>query len=80
MLAIASLVCSIVGIFTCIGAPAGIVLGHLARSQIRQTREAGDGLAVGGLWVGYLVTVSCVLAVLFYAVWFFWIVTSGTNS
>jgi hypothetical protein len=41
--------------------PAGIVMGHLARTQIRQTGEAGDGLAVAGLWVGYVFSALYVL-------------------
>lgn len=35
-------------------APAGIVLGHVALSQIKRTRERGHGLAVAGLVCGYL--------------------------
>ena len=35
-------------------APVGIVLGHVALSQIRRTRERGHGLAVAGLVFGYL--------------------------
>jgi Domain of unknown function (DUF4190) len=56
-LAIASLVCSLAGLATCISAPVGIVLGHIAKRQIRETGEQGEGLATAGLWVGYIVTV-----------------------
>jgi len=31
-----------------------VILGHLARAQIRRTGEAGDGMAVAGLVLGYL--------------------------
>ncbi|GHD06003.1 DUF4190 domain-containing protein [Zhihengliuella salsuginis] len=31
----------------------GVVFGHLARAQIRRTGEAGDGLALAGLVIGY---------------------------
>jgi hypothetical protein len=55
-LAIASLVCSLGGLATCISAPVGIVLGHIAKRQIRETGEQGDGLATAGLWVGYILT------------------------
>ena len=55
-LAIASLVCSLAGLVTCISAPVGIVLGHVAKKQIRQTGEQGEGLATAGLWVGYILT------------------------
>jgi hypothetical protein len=56
-LAIASLVCSLAGLVTCISAPVGIVLGHIAKRQIRETGEQGEGLATAGLWVGYILTV-----------------------
>jgi hypothetical protein len=35
---------------------AGIVMGHVARRQIRETREQGEGLATAGLWVSYIFT------------------------
>ena len=60
-LAIASLVCSLAGLATCISAPVGIVLGHIAKRQIRETGEQGEGLANAGLWVGYILTVLGVL-------------------
>ncbi|MGK5672536.1 DUF4190 domain-containing protein [Micromonospora sp. URMC 106] len=37
-------------------APAGIVLGHLAKRQIRTTGEEGDQLATWGLVLGYVFT------------------------
>jgi len=53
-LAIASLACGIgqamLWIFS--GIPA-IVLGHIARKQIRRTGQDGDGMALGGLILGY---------------------------
>jgi hypothetical protein len=61
-LAIASLVCSLAGLVTCISAPVGIVLGHLAKKQIAQTGEEGDGMATAGLVVGYILTGLTVLA------------------
>jgi hypothetical protein len=60
-LAIASLVCSLAGLVTCISAPVGIVLGHVAKRQIRQTGEQGEGLATAGLWVGYILTVLAIV-------------------
>ncbi|RZU62700.1 DUF4190 domain-containing protein [Zhihengliuella halotolerans] len=32
----------------------GVIFGHLARKQIRETGEAGDGLAIAGLIIGYV--------------------------
>jgi uncharacterized protein DUF4190 len=43
-------------VFAFVFAPASIVLGHLAKKQIRQTGEQGEGLATAGLWLGYLFT------------------------
>jgi hypothetical protein len=42
-------------------APAGLVLGVVARRQIRQTGEQGDGLALAGIIVGGIVTALFVL-------------------
>lgn len=40
---------------------AGIVLGHIARKQIRQRGERGDAMALTALWVGYLGTAFWVI-------------------
>lgn len=66
-LAVVSLVCSILGwtLLPFLGSIVAIVCGHMARSEIRrnpQTQE-GDGLAVAGLVLGYLVIALSVLAV-----------------
>jgi Domain of unknown function (DUF4190)/Domain of unknown function (DUF1707) len=57
-LAIASLACGLAqfvfGPLT--GIPA-IVLGHMARAQIRRTGEQGDGLALAGLILGWAVVI-----------------------
>ncbi|PQP45453.1 DUF4190 domain-containing protein, partial [Mycolicibacterium austroafricanum] len=53
-LAIASLVASCVGLFCCIGSIAGIAMGVIALSQIKQTRAEGQGLAVAGIIVGVI--------------------------
>jgi hypothetical protein len=49
--AIGALVCGIVPFFG--GIPA-VILGHVARGQIRRTGERGDGMAIAGLVLGYL--------------------------
>jgi hypothetical protein len=41
-------------IFAILFAPVGIVLGHVARSQIKRTGEAGRGLATAALIIGYI--------------------------
>jgi hypothetical protein len=65
-LAIASLVCALAGLVTCIGAPLGIVLGHIAKNQIKVSGEDGDGLATAGLVVGYVLSA---IGVLFCGLW-----------
>jgi hypothetical protein len=44
-------------------APLAIVFGHIARKQMRQTGESGDGLAMAGLILGYVFTAIAVLTV-----------------
>lgn len=51
-MAIASLSVSVVGLLCGIGSIIGIVLGFIARSQIRQTPQPGYGLAIAGIVVG----------------------------
>jgi hypothetical protein len=48
-------------VFAFVFAPAAIVMGHVARKQIRQTGESGSGLATAGLWLGYIITISYAL-------------------
>ena len=51
-------------------APAGFILGIVARKQIRQTGEEGDGLALAGIIVGGIFTALFVLMILFLIVAF----------
>ncbi|MFZ4372298.1 MAG: DUF4190 domain-containing protein [Mycobacterium sp.] len=51
-LAIFSLVASVVGLLCGVGSIVGIVLGSIAISQIKKTRQGGYGLAVAGIVVG----------------------------
>jgi hypothetical protein len=54
-LAIGSLVCGILEFFTLgLAAVPAVILGHLARGQIRRTGEHGDGMAIAGLILGWL--------------------------
>jgi hypothetical protein len=54
-LAIGSMVCGIAEVFTLgFAAIPAVILGHLARAQIRRTGERGDGMAIAGLVLGYL--------------------------
>ena len=54
-LAIGALICGIAEIFTLgFAAVPAVILGHLARQNIRRTGERGDGMAIAGLVLGYL--------------------------
>ena len=63
-MAIAALICGVCQIFfwALTGIPA-IILGHIARKQIRQTGEAGDGMALTGMILGYIGVALAVLLV-----------------
>lgn len=64
-LAIAALVCACAQLFFSVltGIPA-VILGHMARRQIRQTGENGDGMALAGLILGYIgIGLSVIFAV-----------------
>ena len=55
-------------VFAFVFSPAAIVMGHVAKKQIRQTGESGEGLATAGLWLGYIFTSLYVLICAFYIV------------
>ncbi len=64
-LAIAALICGIGQLVAAFPAGiAAIILGHMARRQIRQTGEQGGRLALAGLILGYVGTVGTVLLIL----------------
>nr|WP_246258730.1 DUF1707 and DUF4190 domain-containing protein [Streptomyces typhae] len=51
----ASLACGIATFLTMgLTSVPAVVLGHMARSEIRRTHEGGDGMAVAGLILGWL--------------------------
>jgi uncharacterized membrane protein len=63
-LAVAALACGVAEFFTGgLTAIPAIVLGHMARSQIRRTGENGSGLALTGLILGWLAIIMFVLVV-----------------
>ena len=51
-------------------APAGLVLGIVARRQIRETGEEGDGLALAGIIVGGIATAFFALVIILWVVAF----------
>jgi cytochrome c biogenesis protein CcdA len=56
VLAIVSLVLSLVSycVLPIVGAIAGIITGHIAKRQIRETGEEGSGLATAGIVLGWI--------------------------
>jgi hypothetical protein len=50
-LAIASMIVAILGF-----GPIGAIMGHIARNQIRERGEQGDGFALAGIIVGWVTT------------------------
>ena len=63
-LAVAALTCGVAEFLTLgLTAIPAVVLGHMARSQIRRTGEHGSGLALAGLILGWLAIIMFVLAV-----------------
>ncbi|PPU94874.1 DUF4190 domain-containing protein [Xanthomonas albilineans] len=67
-LAVVSLVAGILGwtLMPLIGSLSAIITGHMARAEIRRNpqRFEGDGLAVGGLVLGWSAVVLAVIALL----------------
>jgi hypothetical protein len=59
-------------------APAGLILGIVARKQIRETGEDGDGLALAGIIVGGIVTAIFVLFIVLWIVAFAAFADSGS--
>jgi len=48
-------------VFAFVFSPVGIIMGHIAKKQIKQTGEQGDGLATAGLVISYIFTGLAVL-------------------
>ena len=82
-MAIASMVLGIIGVLGAViltSVPA-IICGHIARRQIRDAegRVGGEGMALTGLILGYMVTVLSVLAIGFVIV-MMWVVVDAAAS
>ena len=71
-MAVAALVCSLAGLVTCVSAPVGAVLGHVARRQIRERDESGDGMALAGVivgWIAFVIAVIATVLIIIFVVW-----------
>ena len=63
--AIASLVCSLVGIFILVLGPAlGIIFGIVGLNQIPRQGQAGRGLAIAGITIGAIVLLLDVIGLI----------------
>ena len=69
-MALGSLIASVAGwtLVPFVGWIVGVVLGHIARSQLRQSNEQGAGLALAGLITGYVGLALSVLAVIAFVI------------
>lgn len=83
-LAIASMICGIVGLmsmcvygFGAIGGILAIIFGHIARGQIRRGQGQGDGMAVAGLIMGYI---AVGLVAVFVVIFVFIIIVAAAGS
>ncbi|WP_158885344.1 DUF4190 domain-containing protein [Amycolatopsis anabasis] len=54
-MAVASLVCSLVGILFCLPAILGIVFGHIGYSKAKRGEAGGQGMAQAGIIIGYVI-------------------------
>jgi hypothetical protein len=66
-LAIASLVCSILGFCCGVGGVLGVIFGFVARGQIKRSGgyQKGSGLALAGIIVGFVFIVLAAIGLLF---------------
>lgn len=64
-MAIASLVCGILGFMLCLPSIGAVVCGHIARAQIRKDpAQGGEGMALAGLITGYIVLAGFLIYIL----------------
>jgi hypothetical protein len=82
-LAIAAMVVSIVGVvglclwgpLSIFVSPVGAILGHVAKGKLRTTGEAGAGMALTGVIVGWIGLGLSILLVGLYVALFWWLST-----
>lgn len=80
-LAVASLICGLAEIPTLgVSAVPAVVLGYMARKQIRETGERGEGLAVAGLILGGIVVACFFATVLGIMIWLMLPPAPGTGG
>ncbi|GIJ38216.1 DUF4190 domain-containing protein [Micromonospora andamanensis] len=67
-MAIVALVLSLIGVGSCITAPIGAIMGHVAMRQIRETGESGEGMAKAAIIVGWILTGLLALVIIGYGI------------
>lgn len=67
-------------IFAFVFSPAGIVLGHIALSQIKKSGEQGRGLAMAGTIVSYVFTAIGLIFIIIYVLIIAALIGSGSMS
>ncbi|MFI7123971.1 DUF4190 domain-containing protein [Amycolatopsis sp. NPDC049868] len=70
-MAVASLVCSLIGLVMCFPAILGIIFGHIALSKAKRGEAGGQGMAQAGMIIGYVVTALWLIPVI---LWFIFVV------
>jgi Domain of unknown function (DUF4190) len=86
-MAIASMVVSLVGTvgLICYGAGGilglvGAILGHVARKQIREQGQGGDGMALAGIIIGWATLALGLIIVALIAIFVWWAVKSTPTT
>ncbi|MCG5437784.1 DUF4190 domain-containing protein [Micromonospora foliorum] len=79
-MAIAAFVLALLGFTSCITAPVGAILGHVAQKQIRLSGEGGAGMAKAAIIVGWILTGFLVLVVAGYAAAIIYAIATSDNS
>lgn len=74
-MAIASMVCGILWIYW-IGSILALIFGYIARKQIRERGESGNGMAIAGIVLGWIGIATLVLMIGF----FIWVGVLSTGS
>ncbi|GAA3468171.1 DUF4190 domain-containing protein [Nonomuraea roseola] len=72
-MAIATLICGLVGLITCgLASIVGAILGHISLGQIKRTGEEGKGMALAGLILSYVGLAGWVLFLILWIGLFGW--------
>lgn len=86
-MAIAAMVVSLVGILGLCGyglggyiGVVGAVLGHIAKRQIRERGESGDGMALAGIILGWIATAIAVIATIIIVALVIWAANADPST